>query len=186
MNSLKSKFLVTISGEVRNHAGALLKILPEAPANSFVQQFIDLLYRHFSSASFVAKRITGADSDYQESAYTFNCAATVGEDEWGIVIGDDDTPVSMADFVLLGPLTTDIVFSSVTVSEPVTDGTKRCFDVVRTFTNNTGATLSIKEVGLYCYGASASNFHCIDRTLYAVDVNSGASLSLRYRISISV
>lgn len=177
---------VTLQGEIRDPTGWIIKTLPEIPANSYLRQFVDLLSVQLSRVALNITRITGAVYSTAADDENFRADGGAGATTYGIVIGDGEAAVALEDYALGNQLTTDIVYSSVSFGVPITDGGKRYFDITRTFTNNTGAGLGIKEVGLYVGLTGIAKLACIDRSLYSADVANGDSISLRYRISVTV
>ena len=181
-----SNLQVHIRAEIFNPQGKLIKRIPWKRANSYVQQLIDLLYRHLSVGSLAVTDTSGAAVGTIRTLYTFRATSGADNTNYGIVIGTGTNPVLVGDYKLQTQVVTNIAHSSVSVSAPVTDGTTRKVEIVRTFTNNTGSALNITEVGLYLTGHSETAYHCIDRSLYNVTINNGESASLRYRIKVTV
>lgn len=182
----KASFSISLQGEIRDPTGWILKTLPEVPANSYLQQFVDLLYVQLSQVALNITRLTGAVYSTAADNQNFMASAGAGATTYGIVIGDGEAAVAINDYALGNQLTTNIVYSSVSFGVPVTDGGKRYFDITRTFTNNTGADLNIKEVGIYVGLTGIAKLACVDRSLYSAVVTNGNSISLRYRISVTV
>lgn len=186
MDSPKFKIYATISGEIRDKDGRIIRILPEVPANSFVLAFIDLLYRHFGQASTTTLETDGTSAPEGEGIKTLWSKADAATTTYGIVIGTGENAVAIDDNKLQTQVTANIAYGECTAVAPSTVGSTRQFDMLRTFTNNTGAPLSIKEVGLYALGGSGINIYCLDRSLYSVEIANAASATLRYRIAVEV
>ena len=177
---------VHIRAEILDPRGKIIKRLPWKRARSYVQQLIDLLYRGFNNTATLVRATNNTEYNVSPAVNALQLNAGAGVTTYGIQVGTGEGAVEIADYKLGAQVTTNIAYSSVTVSAPVTDGTTRLLEVVRTFTNNTGATLNVKEVGLVCWDGVASHFFLIDRSLYNVTINNGASASLRYRIKVTV
>jgi len=174
-------------GEIqKTHSPPFYRFANIRKANSFVRQFIDLLTRHLTQSAKTAKDITGADRSYNPYANTFAVNASVDVTNLGIVIGSDDTPVAIDQYSLQSQLTTNIAHGAVAFSGPTLSGDTCYVDIIRTFTNNTGALVTIKEVGLYCYSYGTSYVYMIDRTLYTLEIPDTEAKTLAYRIAISV
>ena len=182
----QSKFEVWIDGEIRDGQGRLLKKLRPRRARSYVLQFIDILNIVIGYVTLNITDTGGVARSQAPYAALMRVDAGAAITTYGIMIGTGTNAVALADYALQTQVTANITHSSTTISAPVTDGTTRQFDVVRTFTNNTGATLNITEVGLVGMGGSGNYKYMIDRTLYSVAVANGASVSLRYRIKVTV
>jgi len=188
LNSPKSNhsLSVTLRGEIRTPSGILLEALPEIPAKSFVQQFVDLLYPKMAQLTGAVKLTDGTPYNVVAAANVFRCNAAAGDTTWGIIVGDDNTPVAIDQYNLVSQVTTNVVHGAHNIAVPVTEGTTRRLDIIRIFTNNTGGALTIEEVGLVVITGTSAYKHLIDRSLYSASVDNGNSISLRYRISVTV
>ena len=186
MSLQKSKFGATILGTIRDKDGRILRVLPEVEANSFVKAFIDMLYKHFSQETLAIVETDGTSIAHAPFIEDLEATAGVGITGYGIVVGTGTNAVTVDDICLQTQVTANIAHGAVTVSEPVTVGNARQLDIARTFINNTGALLEIKEVGLYIITASTAYVYCLDRSLYSFEVSDGESISLRYRIKVTV
>lgn len=186
MNLPKYNFFATISGEIRDKDGRLIRKLPEVIANSYVKALIDMLYKHFAQTALTIVETDGTSTSHEPFIQDLEVTAGVGITGYGIVIGTGTNAVTVDDICLQTQAITDIAHGATTVSVPVTVGNSRQLDILRTFTNNTGAEVNIKEVGLYIITASTAYVYCLDRSLYSVDIADGASISLRYRIKVTV
>ena len=108
-----------------------------------------------------------------------------------IGIGEGTTPVSPDDYDLATPIERDIVITGFTY-----DSANRTITVKGTWTNNTGATKIIREVGLYVHPTfySSSNggiyyrWFMIIRDLLdtPVDVPDGACVTVEFTITVKV
>jgi hypothetical protein len=104
------------------------------------------------------------------------------------VIGTGTNPVTISDYCLQTQVTTSITHgaSNVALENPLVNQWRNL--ITRTFTNNTGSTLTTHEVGLYSrytYGPPwVSWLFCLDRTLFDVTVPNLNSVLIAYRISI--
>jgi len=177
----------TYIGEVERKQGSQLYTLKNViEAHSFVRQFIDLLARQAKQASNPIKDITGVDRDYNPYLTTFGMNGGADETILGIVIGDNAAAVGISQYKLENQLTTNIAHGAVSFGGPTISGSTCYLDIIRTFTNNTGAGITIKEVGLYCNGYGVAYNHMIDRTLYELAIGNGEAKTLAYRIAVTV
>lgn len=110
-----------------------------------------------------------------------------------IVVGTGTTAVALADFCLekemqSGTTTGRLTYNSGTVSLDTYDSTSSQVTMTRTFTNNSGATITINEIGAYaCYGRLGNPSGCqwqvlIMRDLATIAVGAGKTLTVNYRI----
>jgi hypothetical protein len=92
----------------------------------------------------------------------------------------------MTDNKLETPLSTNVAHSAVSFAVENPDASTWRLAISRVFTNNTGATIAIRECALYCYAVSAAWIVCLDHTLYSVDVPNGVAVTLTYRLTVSL
>ncbi len=181
MQSLKTE----LGAEIRDgKTGEILRIVPFRRCHSLLKAFIQLLYIQLAQTPATIKDTSGNDNNLGADDYNFRASVTT-ETTFGMVIGTGDTPVTMTDHKLETQVTTNWAHkvASFGVENP-NSSTWRVF-LARGFTNNTGAAVTIKEVGLYVlhtpnYGV------CIDRTLCSVTVQTGETLTLTYRITVTL
>lgn len=166
--------------------GRLIYARPWQPANSLLKQFIQVLMVQLSQITQTVTDVggTGRSSVPHAQLIKANGAATVTT--YGIVIGSGTTLVTMTDHALETQLTTNIAHGATTFSVENPDSSTWRLAVMRTFTNNTGALLQIKEAGLYAYVSGYPYFGCLDRTLYPVDCGAGAGVTLTYRLTVTL
>jgi len=198
--------------EVKDKTGKLLKRY-ETPAKSWLKQFLQILKGEFATrdgVSYAAGNVsvtdeTGTARTYPRASgaqpYDFlmnisTCGDT-GDTSQGIIIGTSDTPNTLSTYALGGKIahgtsSGQLVYNPETV-EDVTNpsGNDLQFRLTRTFTNNSGATITVKEVGLLVKkqdsgGTSRSWLVARDVLPSPVDVPDGATLTIRYVVKITV
>lgn len=182
MQSVKIEIRAVLSDQ----GGKIIKRYPWKRANSLLKQFILFLHLFMGQVAQTIKDTGGTDRAV--GGYTGNLGvnAAAANTLFGIVIGTGETPVTMTDNKLQTQVTTNVAHAVTTVATESPDTSTWRIAVSRSLTNNTGATLSVKEAGLYAIATASAWYFCIDRTLYAVDVPSGLVLTLTYRITISL
>jgi hypothetical protein len=197
--------------EVKDREGRLLR-RKKIRAQSWVGNMVGMLSCIFSGITAPSSgayfHITGTRADLlntngsargimlgaPDNTY-IGVAAGAGVDSFGILVGTSSTPVVIGQYNLgakishgtgLGQLS----YGAVTV-EAMTKDTTWYFRVIRTFTNNSGAGITVYEVGLFIQ--LPLDQYTVDRYMLARDVISGgvvvpagASLTVRYTISHSV
>ncbi|MCD6515275.1 MAG: hypothetical protein J7L07_10165 [Candidatus Odinarchaeota archaeon] len=152
-------------------------------ANTLLIQFFKLLERHWAHRNVGVKNIGGNVQTAGPDDYTFELDAIEGNNNLGIVVGSGSTPVDKcSDYALENQLNLDC--SAVTVNSTVCDSEKIELSCYRSFTNNTGSTVEIKEVGLYCLGYGTSYSYCIDRTVLAspITLENGKTVKIMYML----
>jgi hypothetical protein len=199
-----------IEYEIRDKNGKLLS-KGKFPAKSWVGNVIALLSSLISywgggtSGSYFIGRsdvidtggsarslVLGAGS----AAVNLGGAAPSGESTAGIVVGTSDTPVTLSQYNLQAPISHgtgagQLSYGATTV-EPLVKDTTWYFRVIRTFTNNSGASITVREIGLFVrlgMGGSPYNFNCMlarDVLTSPITVPNGSTLTVRYIISQSL
>jgi hypothetical protein len=199
--------------EVRDKTGKLLKHY-KTPARSWLKGFIQILKGEFATrcgaavgggnVSIVDEGGTARSYPYQTTTGTtygywinLSTLGDVGDTSQGIIVGTTDTPNSLTTYALGGKIahgsgSGQLVYNAETV-EDVTNpsGNDLQFRLTRTFTNNSGATITVKEVGLLIKkidsGQSVRSFLAARDVLPSpVDVPDGATLTIRYVVKITV
>jgi hypothetical protein len=198
--------------EVRDRNGKLLS-QKKAPARSWLKAFIVMLKgefatRHLTSignANVSVVDETGTARNYpfhyanSVTAYYMNLS-TLGDAAdvtQGIVVGTSDTPNTLTTYALGGKIATgtgsgQLIYGTESI-EDVTNpsGNDLQFRITRTFTNNSGSTITVKEVGLlikkFDAGQASRSFLAARDVLpSSVDVPDGATLTIRYVVKITV
>ena len=122
--------------------------------------------------------------------------APAGDATAGIVVGSSDTPVSLSQYSLgalipNGTGSGQLLYGATNV-ETLSKGATWLFRIVRTFTNSSGASVTIREIGLYVrLGKSDSPYYysCMlarDVPTSPIIVPDGSTLTVRYIISHSL
>lgn len=183
---MPSKIKIEIRAELRNPQGKLIKRLPWKRANSLLKQFIQVLQVQASQTSIDIKRTDGTTSAQAISSTAFKLNAAAANTNWGVIIGTGTTPVTMADFTLEARVYTNIVFGVPSFAAENPDASTWRLAIARTFLNQTGASLGIREVGLAMPDSNAVAYILLDHSLYSVDVPNGVTVTLTYRITVSL
>jgi len=197
--------------EVKDKTGKLLKRY-ETPAKSWLKQFIQILKGEFATrhntstgnanVSVIDETGTARTYPYHTSSGTgsvcdLSTLGDTGDTTQGIIVGTSDTPNVLGTYALGGKIahgtsSGQLVYGPETV-EDVTNpsGNDLQFRITRTFTNNSGATITVKEVGLLVkkWDTSATSRSWLiarDVLPSPVDVPDGATLTIRYVVKITV
>jgi len=193
--------------EVRDSKGKLLK-RKRFRSHSYLTQFIAMIrgqqfhvYGNSNSGNTSLNDITGTSRGYPYSSsglyYTgmsLNCGA--GSSEYGIVVGTGTTPNSTSTYALASIITHGVGAGQLSYGnqtfEPLTiSGNDVYFRVIRTFTNSSGASITVNEVGLYVKAYDSITIACIfciarDLISGGIVVPNGATLTIRYIQKITV
>lgn len=186
------KFEIFAEVTIRDDKGNIQYIYPKVKLNSYVQAMINLLRANMNASNDSVLAIDGYNRQTAFStAYGFSVVATAGDAAWGVVVGTGTTATAISDSKLETQIANgngagQLNYGAVSVGQPVTVGSTRQFTVARTFTNNSGADINVKEVGLYSKFSVSGYTACIERSLLDFVVGNGQSGTVTYTISASV
>jgi hypothetical protein len=199
-----------IEYEVRDKNGKLLS-KGKLPAKSWVGNIIGMLSSLMSmwvgptSAYYHAGRAdlidTSGSNRYlliggsSTGVYLGGCGPA-GDTSAGIVVGTSDTSVSLGQYNLQSPIAHgtgagQLSYGATTVESLVKD-TAWYFRVIRTFTNSSGGSITVREIGLFVrlgMGPSPNYFSCMlarDVLTSPITIPNGSTLTVRYIISHSL
>jgi len=183
---MKSQIKIEVQAIVKDKTGKIIKRGPRRRANSLLKAFIQLLAVQMDATSRTIKDTLNADYSCAAGTSNFLLNAPAVTKTYGLVIGTTDTAVTMADYKLAAQASTNWTYGVVTVATANPDASTWRIDITRVFTNETGASVTLKEVGIYARLVSSSNHGCIERTVYTVAVGAGASVTFTYYITITL
>ncbi|OYT26596.1 MAG: hypothetical protein B6U97_03495 [Candidatus Altiarchaeales archaeon ex4484_96] len=124
------------------------------------------------------------------------CNGLAGEDDIGIVVGTGTASVSPNDYDLASKITHgtgagQLLYGDTDFQAEVeVEGNYSKFWMSRLFTNNSGDTININEIGIYMVvknsaGTQKTMLICRDVLASSVSVPDGAALTVRYTIKAS-
>lgn len=162
----------------------------EFKANSLVNNFLNFIYGQWTGVNVTCKNTSGVSASRNLSGVML-CNAAVNINTSGIVIGTGNAAVTIDNYALQTQIlqsTTGesgkMVHSVHALTAPVTVGSTRSFTISRVFTNNSGSTITIEEMGIIA--SFNAGFYLLDRTLYTKEVLNTNGVQITYTISITV
>ena len=181
--------------DIKDHYGRILRKGRRRRANSFVGNIIGLL----SSISVTTGSTSVYYSLYPDEIRDINnasrnigmasgisAAASAGGHTSGIRVGTGTAPVTIDQFNLASPIvhgtgTGQLLYADTLVEGIARSATTWLFRVIRPFSNSSGATVTINEVGLFFVNVMLAR----DLT-GGIPVPNGATITFRYIISLSI
>lgn len=167
-------------------------------SRSPVRQLLSIILAGIGEANVASVTDTAGASktiDYDGTAH-LNALGPINTSARGIVIGTDATAVDMTDTKLVAQIAhgtgsgqmihnLQVCASAITVADP--DAT---FETYRNFNNNSGATITVRETGIYVNnsvtGTPATGYFCIVRDVpTAVAVPDGGGCYVLYTLKIT-
>jgi hypothetical protein len=195
--------------EIRDKNGKILE-RKQFKSHSWLRQFIDWLRMcalqttstgtvytmTINDVTNTARTVPLTTSNYA-GAFCMGYNAPANTSTYGLVVGSGDTPNSTSTYALAfqiahGSGSGQLIHNATTV-ESVTNpsGGDFQFKVIRTFTNNSGASVTVKEIGIYGNvrdTSPADRSFCIARDVLPSpsSIPDGATMTLRYITKITV
>ncbi len=190
---LKESLSYTV--EVRDKEGRVIQRI-SAPSRSYVQQWNQLVNVHASQVNKTVKDIDGVDRTVKTYSSTLLANAPISNVDYGLRVGKGTTAVAITDYALETPCgegtgTDEFNHQLVEFTEPSVAGSTCSFEIVRTMINNSGAAISVGEIGCYIIawedgGGSESFLGFRDVLPSAVDIPDGGSITVTYTIAVTV
>ena len=199
---MEEKIKLMYEIEVRNEEGKLIKRI-SGMSKSLLKNFMKVL-RGTLYGGLTSEIETILDRDnvshafpnlYSNAAPHMSINATSTIDDYGIIVGTGDTPVDVDDVDLESPISHgtgsgQLLYGSTTIEEVQTSDSTSSFRVTRSFSNSSGASITVKEIGM-----AIKHSHRDDGDLHILiardvlpsptSIPDGASLTVRYTWSVS-
>lgn len=160
--------------------GKLVKDSGLIPSHSYVIQFLELIESFHSTLDKNATDVTGAESVLVDASNNVGingrANAGAGNDTYGIVVGTNAGATAEANENY--KLDTKILHSAVGAADklnyqavtfvaPHVVGANVDFDISRPFLNETGNTITVKEIGIICKNTTYNTYHLLLRDVVA-------------------
>jgi hypothetical protein len=179
---------------VRDRDGKVLS-QERKKSRSMLGNWYRILYAHMASTSTSSVHTSGNSWGVTSFGDNWKFAAAANEDYIGIVIGTGLAAVTIDDYKLesqimqgMGPGQMRHLAS--TPGWPSVAGSNCDFLTSRTFLNNSGNSITVRESGIYCRvkGPTYYGYACIVRDVLATpqDVPDGGSITIDYTLRITV
>ena len=197
----------TITFRITNPDGTVVKEWTE-PAHSLNVNFAEFIWALWNATTATVQDTGGSTITINgANGGTMAVTAPSGNSSYGIVIGSGasagSTP-SPTQFKLVaqipqGTSSGQIEYGAVSLTQPATSGQTTSFTISRSFTNVSGATLTVTEIGLIAYvtgfamvgttsGTSVSSDYFLiayDIPSSAISVQNGQTLTITYTFSVT-
>ena len=164
------------------------------PSKSFVIAFLQHIASATQNAHKLGTDITGTGRTILTpsigSYYFMRADAAIGVTAYGIVVGTGTTPPTNFDYKLEAQIAHgsdagQLQYGNQSFTDPVEHDGVVDYILTRSFTNASGSTVTINEVGIYCAthcSGPALYYFCIARDLLTVEVPNGATVTIEYRL----
>jgi len=199
--------------EVYDEKNRLIRKLYQK-SHSFLQQFIGLLQLAMANITNGSLTITGGTAQTPEfeevsgttsvilNVMTAGFGASSGVSTYGIVIGTGTTANSTSTYALASQIANgtgagQMQYGAMSISSPTASGNTISFNLSRSFTNSSGGTINVNEIGIYAKNSfqtagttptTITNYFDLARDVLASTqaIANGSSLSVTYTIQITI
>lgn len=170
------------------------------PSHSYVIQFLEIFDALWNKTDKNATDVTGAESvlmDVSDNIETKGrLGAAVGEDTHGIVVGTNagTTAEGNENYALDTKILHSAIgeanklnYQAVITTAAAVDGANVDYDISRPYLNETGSTITVKEIGIIIKNTTDSKYHLILRDVVTdEDVLDGYTLTVVYTLRTTV
>lgn len=159
--------------------------------NSVVQGWIGLLTVQLTNSAHSIIDVSGNSRSISMGSSNLRANASIDDANFGIVCGSGTAAVAITDYKLKsliqpGSGTGQLQYSSVDFpNDFLVDTATALTDIRRFFTNASGNAITVREIGIICYGYSTYRI-LIERTLINETLDDEESLEVTYRLSKTI
>lgn len=180
---------------IHDKEGNLVKDSGLQPSSSYVIQFLELIYGWLDYVDVTATDVDNAESVIFDALasgvfhadYYGTVSAGAGVDDYGIVVGintgetaEDNENYKLDTKILHGSEEADkLDHQAVTFVAARVVGANIDFDISRAFINDSGGTITVKEIGLICKNVAITKYHLLMR-----DVVSDEAVADDYTLTV--
>jgi len=188
MSKYSGAFLLTYNYELKDSSRVFKS--KRFICRSFVSQFLQAV---FSQTHWKARLVLQDTSMNQQtingnSGLTTN--ASTGTDTYGILVGTGTNAVTIGDYALQtkiahGTSSGQLQYGTVSYGAPASDSTKTTYRTTRVFTNNSGSTVVVTEIGLVFQAtntAPTTTYFLGMRDTTSISISNGQQLTLNYNM----
>lgn len=180
---------------VRDLSGRVVSQGMGCSGRSFVKAFLVGLFERLIPAAGISIPDTSNVSRTVSRSTGLASTATAGGVTGGLVVGTGTNAVTISDYGLQtqiahGVGAGQLQYGASTVNAPSSDGTGTSLILTRDFTNGSGGTITITEIGIiaalaYNYSGTTSTF-LVARDLQTIALINGALVTLNYELRTTV
>jgi len=196
----EGSLVLSYNYEIRNKNGNILRKSRERRSHSFVKQFIQMLYVTSSGITSYAGVIDTSNTSrtlaYQRPSspnpFSATIPTTASNATFSILVGTGSTAVALTDYTIQtliahGTGAGQLSYSSTVFGAPATDALGTSFRVTRDFTNSSGSTITINELGIVSQVSDSGDQNRLfliirDIASPAITVLNGQQLTINYNL----
>lgn len=182
---LKSKEKIQSKSYVRNWLGILAAMQGASALSSYVKD---------TSGNYKDNDMYEAGTSNAAAGWRVNCNASSGDATLGILVGSSSTTAAPTDYtlgsqILHGTSSGQLSYGGHTIEDPAVATNDTTFRIIRTFTNNSTGTITVREICLVIHIYSKwNNSIQVDGNIMIIrdvlgtakDIGVGETLTVRY------
>lgn len=160
---------------------------------SYVKNMVIALWCQMGQQTQNTTNTDGTSGTLNSGSTLFDVAGTIDTSTIGPRIGTGTTAVASTDTKLVTEIVTgsgsgQMRHLATTFNNLINDSAGNAFQVIRPFVNNSGASITVNECGMYCPGTAGGKYLCIVRDLISggVAVAAGKTLTITYDVRINI
>jgi hypothetical protein len=165
--------------------GKILKTSLPRLSQSFVLAYAQVMFIKMGGINSISIQDTGNAARTVSNRTYLDAREDAGVVTNGLVVGTGTNAVALADYALQtqiahGTGSGQLQYSASVVNLPSSDSTATTIILTRVFSNNSGGTVTVREIGAYVEGTESARKFCIIRDTTNIGVSNGAQLTLNY------
>lgn len=176
------------SYQVRGADGRIRVPFQRRTSHSFLKAYAQWLYLKMGRALPVSVVDTSNTSRSVVTWSTLNTATAAGTATEGLVVGTGTNAVALADYqlqtrIVHGTSSGQLQYGASVVELPSSTSTDTTLIMTRPFSNASGGSITVKEIGIYstmAYGSGSTTQFCTVRDLATIALANGDVLTLNY------
>ena len=187
-----------IAAETRDRCGKITHRMRRRKCRSFIQGYNWAVCAQFLGSSSPSPTLGpvrdtgGTNRNLRTCGIPFRCSAGAGVTDTGIRVGTSNTPVAIGQYALQAPIPQGLGAGQMehlaqTFSFIGVVGNQCSFQTERVIVNNSGATIAVREAGIYMTvfdAATTARYLMAARDLISEDVPDGGSITVTYTVRI--
>ena len=166
------------------------RVVKRAISRSFVQAFTQMMFVQMSQSSVSITDTSNSTTSQATGSFNFTATASSGTATQGIQAGTSSTAVAISDHVLgtliaHGTGSGQLSYGTSLVQTLSVSASPATFQLQRVFTNNSGSTITVQEVG-FTLGSASHIYLGVRDVTGGVAIGNGQTMTVTYTWSAAI
>ncbi|MBA7528943.1 hypothetical protein ES705_21135 [subsurface metagenome] len=188
---MKSSIGIFYQLTVRDKSGKVVRKTRLRRSRSFCLAFLQMIQVQSMLVTGTIKDVDGSNESAPKYESMFAVNAGAGQDIYGTQLGTGTTPVENDDFVMEtkimnGGGATQLNYGLQADIPAIEVGANVDYQLLRSFTNNSGGTIQVTEAGIYAFIKAATFAMTVHDVFTAVPVADGETITATYTFRTTV